>query len=248
MLNKRKSTWWCWSVVLPAAVLLGIIAVQGLPLMRKAPPLRHPQLAVRVPLAPEGWTGRDVPLGPSEFMSNEAEKVLNYDEVVNREYRRGRDTFGVYAAYWRPGKMPIQLVASHTPDRCWTENGWHCLEMKFRQTGLFAGAGLPPAEWRLFEPPLGGQPTYVLYWHLVDGQVYDYGRRFNAVPDPFLWWQGALQQVLLGNREQLFIRLTASVPLESLGDDPGFRQVLAGLRTLGLGNPAAATSLSTAQP
>ena len=139
-----------------------------------------------------GWASRDLPLGPSEFLSSEVEKVLNYDEVINREYQRGSDRFGVYVAYWSAGKMPVQLVASHTPDRCWTENGWRCLDMRFKQRGFFAGMDVAPAEWRLFEPPLGGAPTYVLYWHLVDGETYDYGERFNAVPDPVRWWRGAM--------------------------------------------------------
>jgi hypothetical protein len=202
--------------------------------MRETPRPHPPHLENSVPSSLSGWSARDVPLGANEFMNNEVEKILNYDEVVNREYRRGSTSFGVYVAYWGPGKMPTRLVASHTPDRCWTENGWRCLDMKFKQTHKIDGEPLQPAEWRSFEPASGAKPTNVLYWHLVEGKVYDYGERFNAVPDPVLWWKDAVQQALLGSREQYFIRLTSTEPLENLWSDPGFAEVVRGLGRLGL--------------
>jgi hypothetical protein len=78
----------------------------------------------------------------------------------------------------------------------------------------------------------------VLYWHLVDGLVYDYGNRFNAVPSVQLWLKDAAQQLLRGSREQYFVRLTSTAPLESLRDDPGFVAILRGLSRLGLAIPA----------
>lgn len=241
--DTNRYSW--WAVVLPAVAVAVATLLQGLPLLRAPPPMRDPHLAAAVPLELPGWHGRDVPLGPNEFMVGEVEKVLNYDEALNREYTRGGENFGVYVAYWGAGKMPTQLVASHTPDRCWTENGWRCLAMKFRHAGTFEGRALQPGEWRLFEPPRGGPPTHVLYWHLVQGRPYDYGERFNAVPHPLLWAKDAAQQALLGNREQYFIRLTSSAPLEDLWSDPGFADVLRGLAELGLAvkPPAASRNL-----
>ena len=223
-----------WALILPGGVLLVAVALQGLSLFRETPRPRGPHLALSVPPELPGWKVQDVPLGKNEFMSGAVEKVLNYDEFVSREYSRGGENFGVYVAYWGPGKMPTRLVASHTPDRCWTENGMRCLEMKFKQPVTFEGRTLQPAEWRRFEPPQGGAPIYVLYWHLVEGRAYDYGDRFNDVPDPFLWWKDAAQQAVLGSREQYFIRLTSSAPLENLWNDPGFMEVLRGLGRLGL--------------
>ena len=109
--------------------------------------------------------------------------------------------------------------------------------MKFKQPAMVEGTALQPAEWRLFEPPSGGSPIYVLYWHLVEGRTYDYGDRFNAIPDPVLWWKDAVQQAMLGSREQYFIRLTSGAPLEELWNDPGFSEVLRGLGRLGLTEP-----------
>jgi hypothetical protein len=236
------SAWWRHpSLLLPVFVLGTAVALQGWHLVGATPKPRSAHLAITVPLEPTGWNGREVPLGPSEFIAGEVEKVLNYDEVLNREYTRGGENFGVYVAYWGAGKMPTRLVASHTPDRCWTENGWRCLDMRFKQSENFEGRALQPAEWRLFEPPLGGKPTYVLYWHLVEGRTYDYGERFNNVPSPLLWWKDAVQQALLGSREQYFIRLTSSEPLENLWSDPGFAEVLRGLAKLGLVAPPVVT-------
>ncbi|HEY1764088.1 MAG TPA: exosortase-associated EpsI family protein [Opitutaceae bacterium] len=227
------------SLVLPAVVLAAAIGLQFGHLLRENPHPRDVRLAQAVPSSIPGWEGRDVPLGPSEFIAGEVEKVLNYDQVLYREFTRGGRIFGVYVAYWGAGKMPTRFVASHTPDRCWTENGWHCLDMKFKKAETFEGDSLQPAEWRLFEPPDGGRPTYVLYWHLVDGRVYDYGNRFNAVPEPVRWWKDAAQQVLLGSREQFFIRLTGNQPVEDLWQDPGVATVMRSLEKLGLsGNQA----------
>ncbi len=232
---KRGKTWWQnWSLWLPAFVLGAAVALQGLQIFSEQAVSKGPHLAGFIPAALPGWVTREVPIGPTEFLSKEVEKILNFDEVLNREYVRGGRRFNVYVAYWGAGKMPTRLVASHTPDRCWTENGWRCLEMKSKQTQLFDGPGLKPAEWRLFEPPENGAPTYVLYWHLVEGRIYDYGARFNSIPDPWLWWKDAVQQALHGSREQYFIRLTSNEPLEQLKDDPGFADVVGGLGRLGL--------------
>lgn len=229
--------WRRWSLTLPALVLVVAAAAQGMSTLRERLPPRDPHLGIAVPPRIAGWTSRDVPLGASEFLSSEVEKVLNYDEYVNREFSREGRQFAVYVAYWGPGKMPTRLVASHTPDRCWTENGWRCIAMKFKLSEVFEGLALQPAEWRVFEPPVGGPPTYVMYWHLVEGRTYDYGSRFNQVPSPVLWWKDAVRQAMLGSREQYFIRVTSNEPVENLWNDPGFAEVMRGLGRLGLVEP-----------
>ncbi len=235
MFSLQRESWLRASLIAPMLVLATATILQGFGQMREVQQARPPHLATSLTKAPEGgWSSVEVPLGPSEFISNEVEKVLNYDDVVNREYARGGQRFGVYAAYWGAGKMPTRLVASHTPDRCWTENGWRCLETKFKHRMSVDGMALQSAEWRKFEPPQGGAVTYVMYWHLVEGRVYDYGERLNNVPDPLLWWKDAAQQVLSGSREQYFIRITSPAPFDELSDDPGFRQVLRDLAKLGL--------------
>ena len=240
MNDKPRSEIWRWPLILPAVTLALAVGLQGLNLFSEKPHARAAHLARAVPADLPGWSAREMPLGASEFLAGEVEKVLNFDEVLYREYSRAGEKFEVYVAYWGAGKMPTRMVASHTPDRCWTENGWQCVEMKFKQNGLFAGITLQPAEWRIFQPPRGNQPTYVIYWHLVEGRIYDYGERFNQVPSPVLWIKDAMQQAFLGSREQYFIRLTSNLPLESLAGDPGFAAVLHGLGGLGLASQPAA--------
>jgi hypothetical protein len=234
MSDRPRAEFWRWPVILPACTLALAVGLQGLTIFSEKPQARAAHLAQAVPLDLPGWSAQELPLGPSEFLAGEAGKVLNFDEVLYREYDRAGEKFQVYVAYWGAGKMPTRMVASHTPDRCWTENGWQCQEMKFKQTGIFPGVSLQPAEWRIFQPPRGNQPTYVVYWHLVEGHIYDYGDRFNQVPSPMLWIKDAVQQAFLGSREQYFIRLTSNQPLENLGGDPGFAAVLHGLGSLGL--------------
>ncbi|HEY4989402.1 MAG TPA: exosortase-associated EpsI family protein [Opitutaceae bacterium] len=223
-----------WSLCLPALSLVAAASLQGFHFFNEIPRPRGPHLEQTVPTTVAGWKSRNVPLGQSELLTNEAEKVLNYDEVLNRVFTKGSETFGVYVAYWSAGKMPARLVASHTPDRCWTGNGWHCLAMKFRQSELFEGRLLQPAEWRVFESPSGGEQTYVLYWQLVEGRAYDYGGQFNAVPNPVIWWKDAMQQVAMGSREQYFIRLTSNQPVEKIWSDPGISEIVRRLEGLGL--------------
>lgn len=233
-----------WSLVLPALVLVAAGALQSLDVFREKPQPRGAHLQRYIPADLPGWQQRDLPLGANEAVAREAEKILNFDEVVNREYRRGEIVLSVYVGYWSAGRMPTRLVASHTPDRCWTENGWQCLEMKFHESRSVAGAALLPAEWRLFRPPSGAPTTHVLYWHLVAGELYDYGARFNAVPHPLLWWKDAVRQALKGSSEQYFIRLTSNVPFERVWSDPGLVQVLQGLRELGLDAGGATVALA----
>lgn len=236
--------WRRWLWLLPAFVLVAAVALQSRGSVTSAPAAPAAHLAHAIPAEPTGWTSKPLPLGESEFIAGEVEKVLRYDEVFYREYQGINGRFSLYVVYWAPGKMPTQLVASHTPDRCWTENGWRCVDQRYRATSVFSGVDLLPAEWRLFEPPQGGQPTYVLFWHLVNGQPYDYGKRLNAVPDPLRWWRGAVDEALRGRQEQYFIRLTSTQPLETLWSDPGFREVVRGLKDLGLApaSPSPASS------
>lgn len=224
------------ALLLPVLVLGAAVAVQFATVVRETPPPRAAHLGGFVPKAPDGWRARDVPLGPNEFLEGQVEKILNFDEVVHREYSRAGVTFAVYAAYWGPGRMPTRLVASHTPDRCWTENGWTCLEMRFKEARVAAGVQLQPAEWRLFRSP-AGDVTHVLFWHLVDGRVYDFGSRFTAIPDPVRWWKDAIGQAFRGSSEQYFVRITSNVPFAEIWDEPGFAAVVAGLAELGLAQP-----------
>lgn len=232
------------AISVAACVLLGALALQVMRFRnsrlgetsREAHPV---DLAERIPLSVPGWLGRDEPLGPTEFVQSEVKKTLNYDDCVNRVYTNGSRTFGVYAAYWSPGRMPVQKVASHTPDRCWTENGWKCVKMRFPDNVSCGGVNLRPAYWRIFSPPGDASGReYVIYWHLVGGDLYDYGGGFNQRLNPFKWWRDTLHYALKGSAEQYFVRVTSNQPFTGLEDDPGFARIVAALGKLGLGEKA----------
>jgi len=197
--------------------------------------VRPVDLANRFPVRLAGWETRDEPLGANEMVRTAVERTLNYDDYVYRLFRKGETAFGIYVAYWAPGRMPVQKVASHTPDRCWTENGWECEEMRFAETIKTGEISLRPAQWRIFRAPgPNAQKEYVVYWHLVGKRLYDYGNRFNARPDLVKWWRDTVAYAMSGSDAQYFIRITSNRPFQELVDDPAFFTVIGCVADLGL--------------
>lgn len=188
-----------------------------------------------VPSQLVGWTEQDIPLGPNEAARGAVEKTLHYDDVFNREYRSARGVVSVYIAYWGPGSMPTQLVASHTPDRCWVENGWHCDEVKHHETLAGRTMVLRAGEWRIFTAP-DKQKLQVQFWHMVGDETYDYGDRVNRVPSAWRWCRDAARQVFRSPPEQYFIRVTSDRPFAELAGDPGWEVLLGKLAVLGARN------------
>jgi len=192
-------------------------------------------LAKTIPTTLSGWTGGDEPLGPTEFIQSAVERNLNYDDVVNRVFHKNGMTLGIYAAYWSPGRMPVQKVASHTPDRCWSENGWTCEEMRSGVKIPDGNQGLRPGYWRRFSTPgLRAGQQYVIYWHLVGGELYDYGTGHNRRPNPIDWWRDTIHYAIKGSAEQYFIRLTSDRPFTEIENDSGFQKIVEALAELGL--------------
>ncbi len=217
-------------LILGACGVLVLVALLSQLLWRSdALPGKGRHLLFALPQDIVGWSGREVPLGQTEAAEGQVEGVLRYDDVYNREFKSVRGTVSLYVAYWEPGKMPVQLVASHTPDRCWTSAGWNCREMRHgaKLPGLRPGAG------RDFEGPHLVRLN-VIFWHLVGNDLYDYGERFTQVPHPLKWWRDAAKQIVVRPQEQYFIRLTSDRPFEEIWQDPGFQEVLSALAKLGL--------------
>lgn len=223
-----------------ALLLIGAIGFQVLYRLRDVPqPKPRPRIAEVVPRLIEGLSVADEPLGLTEAVNEATLKTLNLDDYVYRRFSRGSQSFTVYAAYWASGRMPTRLVASHTPDRCWTESGMHCVDMRFQAPYSVREKPLLPAEYRVFTAGTDTQKTYVVYWHTIEGKLYDYGQRFNAVPDPWLWWKDTLAQAAYGSREQLFVRIASETPFEELWREPGFLEVMEKVASLGLWEPPA---------
>jgi len=233
---RRPRTFWFAALVLASALALQWLDVRNAQEGDLRTPAQPARLAVRVPEALPGWLGRDEPLGPNERARSVVERTLNFDDYAYRVFTKAGAQIGVYVAYWAPGRMPLQKVASHTPDRCWTENGWACVELRFAETIELPGVKLRPAQWRVFTPP--GAPAareYVLFWHLVGDRLYDYGERFHRRPEIVRWWRDTVAYAFSGSDAQYFIRLTSDRPFAALAGDPGWEELLRALAQLGLG-------------
>lgn len=194
-------------------------------------------LTGKLPTSIAGWQARDEPLGASEAMTGQVAAVLNYDDYVYRVFTRGDVHLGLYVAYWRRDRMPVSRVTSHTPDRCWTANGWNCESMQFDEVVVLSDSRrLQPAQGRLFVSPANTQ-EHVLFWHLVEGKAYDFGDRFTSFTHPGKWLRDTLLYATLGSAEQYFVRLTSNRSFSELRGDPGFQEVLRALAGLGLAVP-----------
>ena len=187
----------------------------------------------RVPATITGWQAKDEPLGATEVSKNQVEAILNFDDYVFRVFARGPAHVGVYVAYWKRDRMPVSRVASHTPDRCWTENGWTCESMKFNEVWTFGGGNLQPAQRRVFKSP-ANIPENVAFWHLVNGKAFDFGERFTLLTHPGKWFRDTVRYATLGSGEQCFIRLTSDRPFEEFKGDPGWEELIGALAKLGL--------------
>lgn len=173
-----------------------------------------------------GWSVRDLPIGDTEQLKSVSERLLQYDDYAYREYTRGTQRFAVYAAYWRPGKMPTRMVAIHTPDRCWTENGWTCSEQQFNTQLDLGDRTQSHVQARVFSPPNGRGKLHVAFWLLAGGQPFDFGQRLHSVSNPVKWWRDVVEEMAGNRREHLFVRITSDQPIGELRGDPAFEEVL----------------------
>lgn len=222
-----------WVIVLGGMGLALAIGFQWIP-ARVPSPGKGRHLAGFLPATLTGWDSLAVPLGASEAGTAQVADVLRYDDVSFREYfHPGKTSFSLYVAYWNPGKMPVQLVASHTPDRCWVESGWKSLEANHRSVVRTSMGQLRPGQGRIFKAA-NGTVQHVLFWHLVGDELYDYGTRVSVVPSPWKWWSEVALGAISRPREQYFIRLSSERPLEELEQDQGFQELITRVGQLGL--------------
>jgi len=236
---KRPSRTANWGLGIGALVLVGALAFQFLRVrdlsagdVGTARAVGH--LQGKVPEALAGWAARDEPLGSTEVVRGQVEAILNFDDYVFRVFTRGSTHVGVYVAYWKRDRMPVSRVASHTPDRCWTENGWTCESMTFNEVWTTGGKTLQPAQRRVFISPANVREN-VAFWHLVNRKAFDFGERFTLFTHPGKWIRDTVSYAALGSEEQYFVRLTSNRPFEEFKDDPGWSDLLNALGKLGLG-------------
>lgn len=217
-------------------VLILALVAQGVAFLtpEKQPRVTKP-LKDYLPLEHVGWYVEELPLGNTETLDEASRAILNFDDYAHYSFTRAGSDFSVYIAYWKPGKMPVRLVNSHTPDRCWTWTGWQCTDMKFQQPASSSAGDLQPLEWRVFEK--NSNRIYVNYWHIVGGKVHVYREGFNEMPPITVVFDDLLTYGLNLKREQFFVRISSSKPLEQVWNEEAFQEVLTALRALCLAPP-----------
>lgn len=191
-----------------------------------------PDLPGILPTDAGDWLGVDEPLGATEGLTDQAEDLLQLDTYVNRIYRQGKNYVQVYIGYWKRGSVSPQLVASHTPDRCWVSNGLICVEFaegedirRNLSPEFFAG------EWRQFQHP-NGESVEVMFWHLVGGQLFSGHEGFVTGVLPKRRWTN-FWNVLSGQaQEQYFVRISSNLPLRDVMRDEDFTEFWKGLTIL----------------
>ena len=215
---------------LVALILLLAVGVQAYRDFQEVP---HPKftgkLSEVIPSAVPGWKVRDHELGDTESLRKRSEELLNLDDFVYRSYDNGRIRFDVYIAYWMPGKMPVRLVNAHNPDRCWSQTGWTCTDSASEVERQAKGQDLLPAQWRTFVKE--GYTNHVIFWHIVDGEAFSYGRHGNRPPITLVF-QDMLRDGIGQEKEQFFVRVSSETPLDEIWDNPTFQQIMSELADL----------------
>lgn len=206
----------CLATVVGVTLYLSLFAAP--PKTEKVKPL-----AAYIPAEMEGWVVEDKPLGETEALQERTLDVLQTDDYVYRSYTKGRLNFEVYVAYWEPGKMPIRLVNTHKPDRCWTYTGWTCEEVESNVVYKVGEQNLKPAEYRSFVKEGNEQQTF--FWHLVGERVHSYGG-FRPNPPVTYMFNELMLYGLKPPAEQYFIRVNTMDDFETLWKEPGFQKVL----------------------
>ena len=236
--TKNTTAWMvtALAVVVLAAVIL-LFAIPWLFSLSKATP--HIRLADAIPLSVPGWQAKMLPLSESEEMRKAVENILHFDDAAYIRYTKPGVTVLLYAAYWKPGKVPYGLVGTHTPDVCWIFNGWQQVSRLHRQHRMIGPTALKPYEQGAYV--LHDQTTAVIFWHLVGGESFEgYGMQG--------WTDGPLGYVerfpilfkslrsfgLNLAREQMFVRISSDRPFAELWNDADFQRLILSLKPLGI--------------
>ena len=223
------------ATVLFLACLIGYIEILSVPVRRFTVPLRE-----AVPFRLDGWGVTDVPLAETQGMMQNVNEILQYDDVVQRAYRKGPLEILVYAAYWKPGKVTISDAGTHNPDSCWVLAGWDRRDRRYAVDQSIGGHPMLPCEYGVYS--LRGRDAYVNFWHLVNGEPNRYEDQKTGWRTGF---EGRLERLplLLADmrrhgvnmkREQLFVRISANLPYEHFRDDVDYVRLMNALRPLGL--------------
>lgn len=187
-------------------------------------------LAEIVPDQLSGWRIEDQDMADSPESSARISEFLNFDDALFRVFRKGDTFVGLYIAYWTPGKASYRWAGAHTPDTCWVQNGWTCLD---REYGIPFNSGetkFQPAEFGVYEKD--GTEQNVYFWHLVGGEAFGYeqqgGHNILAALIDVKNYGLNLRQ------EQFFIRLSSNKTIDELKKMDEVMEILDSLASINL--------------
>ena len=169
------------------------------------------------------WQLQFLPMGETEWLEKETQRVLSYDEAIYAVYHDGSNHVAVYCAYWAPGKVSHRVVANHTPDVCWVGGGWAVRERSTRTLSSSKGPGrLLPVQSRVFERD--GRIEHVACWHIVGNEALDYGT--GREPPWYAFFIDLAERPTRQSEEQYFLRLSSNLPLDEFQQLPLVKQIL----------------------
>jgi hypothetical protein len=215
-----------WAV----AIALGIL-VLGLAMAGRGAIKHHPKrtligsLKSLLPevVGPSPWKLQFLPMGDTEWLEKETQRVLSYDEAIYAVYSDGTNHVAVYCAYWSPGKVSHRVVANHTPDVCWVGGGWEVKERSTRNLNSPQGPGrLLPVQSRVFDR--NGRVEHVAYWHIVGKEALDYGT--GREPPWYAFFIDLMERPTRQSEEQYFLRISSNMPLDEFIHLPHVEKIL----------------------
>ncbi|MBE6413531.1 MAG: exosortase-associated EpsI family protein [Verrucomicrobiaceae bacterium] len=192
-------------------------------------------LKTQIPDKFMGATSVEKELGATEEVVRATEKILNVSDYLNREYTLSSGKkLTLYISYWEPAKEPIEFATTHTPDRCWVNNGWVCNEQTRRTSDILTIENninkIKPARYGeyTFSTNDGISKPYIRYvwfWFIVDGKIYEFTKQNKGV-SPYLWLKNTLTYMNQKAPEMYFIRVDSDKPLDEFRKNAEFQQLL----------------------
>lgn len=173
---------------------------------------------------------RDLPLGATEYDREKVDRILDYDDVVNRVYTTNQGEFQVYIGYWAAGKLSPTHIAAHVPDRCWIYAGMtpRVIDDNYQ---LRAGtSSCPPGHWRIFVKQATPE-IHVVFWHKVGAEDYNYSSIESKV-SIYRRLKGVILDLFVAQPDQLFVRISSNVPLDAFAKDPVFQAAIIGIELI----------------
>lgn len=214
-----------------AAVLLAALVA---PSFRQRPDdIRSGQADAWLPSVPDGWDVREIALAETEGRTKAVSRILDFDSYVFREYSNGVISFDVYIVHWRAGKIPVAMVAGHTPDVCWVNAGWKQQAAVYGDPTRLQSGSVISIERRKFESPLG-RTRDVWFWHVGGRAMFIQGRPLFTGAGGIRWRLRDLwTEFCQGTTAQYIVRISSATPLNDLLKEPFVLQMFEALASVG---------------